>query len=79
MATRYGGLPPSDGGRPLCVVSRVALLRDHRHVDEQAAVDTIASTQSFRIVAILPAVLLLVFGAVWLRDKSKGGFKPEKI
>jgi MFS family permease len=38
-----------------------------------------ASTQSFRIVAILPAILLIVFGAVWLRDKSKGGFKPEKL
>lgn len=38
-----------------------------------------ASTASFRIVAILPALLLLVFGAVWLNDKRKGGFKPEKI
>jgi hypothetical protein len=24
-------------------------------------------------------VLLIVFGAVWLRDKAKGGFKPEKL
>jgi hypothetical protein len=38
-----------------------------------------ASTASFRIVAILPAVLLLVFGAVWLNDRAKGGFKPEKL
>ena len=38
-----------------------------------------ASTASFRIVAILPAVLLLVFGAVWLHDRSKGGFKPERL
>jgi MFS family permease len=38
-----------------------------------------ASTASFRIVAILPAVLLLVFGAVWLNDRSKGGFKPERL
>jgi MFS family permease len=38
-----------------------------------------ASTASFRIVAILPAVLLLVFGAVWLSDRAKGGFKPEKL
>ena len=38
-----------------------------------------ASTASFRIVAFMPAFLLLVFGAVWLRDRSKGGFKPEKI
>lgn len=38
-----------------------------------------ASAASFRTVAILPAVLLLVFGAIWLRDRSKGGYKPEKI
>jgi MFS family permease len=38
-----------------------------------------ASTASFRIVAILPAVLLLVFGGIWLSDRAKGGFKPERI
>jgi MFS family permease len=39
----------------------------------------LAAVESFRFVAILPAVLLLVFGAIWLLDRSKGGFKPEKI
>ncbi len=38
-----------------------------------------ASTASFRIVAILPAILLIVFGIVWLNDRAKGGFKPEKL
>ncbi len=38
-----------------------------------------ASQYSFRIVAILPAILLLVFGVIWLYDKSRGGFKPEKL
>ena len=38
-----------------------------------------ASTASFRIVAFMPAVLLLAFGAVWLNDRRKGGFKPEKL
>jgi MFS family permease len=38
-----------------------------------------ASTASFRIVAILPAALLLVFGAIWLSDRAKGGFQPEKL
>jgi MFS family permease len=38
-----------------------------------------ASTASFRIVAFLPALLLLVFGAVQLNDRRKGGFKPEKL
>ena len=43
------------------------------------AVDATASAASFRFVAVLPALLLVVFGAIWLRDRSKGGFKPEKI
>jgi MFS family permease len=38
-----------------------------------------ASTASFRLVAALPAFLLIVFGAIWLKDRSKGGFKPERI
>lgn len=31
-----------------------------------------ASQSSFRIVAILPALLLIVFGIIWLYDKAKG-------
>ena len=38
-----------------------------------------ASAASFRSVAILPAFLLIVFGAIWLNDKRKGGFKPEQL
>lgn len=38
-----------------------------------------AAQESFRAVAILPAVLLIVFGAIWLYDRSKGGFKPTKL
>ena len=39
----------------------------------------VASQTSFRYVAILPAALLLVFGIVWLYDRAKGGYKPEKL
>jgi predicted MFS family arabinose efflux permease len=38
-----------------------------------------AAQQSFRMVAILPAILLIVFGAIWLHDRSRGGYKAEKI
>jgi hypothetical protein len=38
-----------------------------------------ASQYSFRAVAILPALLLIVFGAIWLYDKSRGGYKPADI
>jgi Major Facilitator Superfamily len=40
---------------------------------------TVAAQTSFRYVAILPAVLLAVFGAIWIYDKSKGGYKPVKL
>ena len=39
----------------------------------------VASQASFRAVAALPAILLVVFGAIWLYDRSKGGFKAVKI
>ena len=39
----------------------------------------IASQASFKAVAILPAILLIVFGAIWLYDRSKGGFKAVKL
>ena len=39
----------------------------------------LAAQASFRAVAVLPAILLLVFGAIWLRDRSKGGYRPERL
>jgi MFS family permease len=38
-----------------------------------------AARTSFRLVAVLPAILLIVFGALWLHDRSKGGYKQEKL
>jgi MFS family permease len=38
-----------------------------------------ASQASFQAVAILPAILLIVFGAIWLYDRSQGGFKASKL
>ena len=40
---------------------------------------SIAARTSFRRVAILPALLLLVFAAIWLYDRSKGGYRARKI
>jgi fucose permease len=40
---------------------------------------TVASQSSFRSVAILPAILLLVFGAMWVYDRSRGGYRPAAI
>ena len=39
----------------------------------------LAAQTSFRAVAILPAALIVVFGAIWLYDRRRGGFRPQKI
>jgi MFS family permease len=39
----------------------------------------LAAQASFRDVAVLPAILLFVFGGIWMYDRSRGGFKATKI
>jgi hypothetical protein len=39
----------------------------------------IAAQTSFLYVAALPAILIVVFGAIWLYDRSRGGYQPKKI
>src|SRR5207245_402340 len=39
----------------------------------------IAAQTSFRAVALVPAVLILVFGAIWVYDRSRGGFRAERL
>jgi len=48
------------------------------HYKAQAG-EVTASQMSFRLVAVLPAVLLIVFGAIWLYDRAHGGFKPTRL
>jgi hypothetical protein len=55
---------------------RFAALTNGPELDRVLA---IASQESFRFVATLPAILLLVFGAIWLYDRSRGGYRPEKL
>ncbi len=39
----------------------------------------IAAQTSFREVAVLPAILLVVFAGIWLYDRSQGGYRAKKI
>jgi hypothetical protein len=39
----------------------------------------IAAQTSFRAVAILPAILLVVFGGIWLFYRLRGGYKATLI
>ena len=47
--------------------------------DRQNQIKGLAAQASFQAVAILPAILLVVFGAIWLYDRSKGGFKATRL
>ena len=38
-----------------------------------------AAQASFRYVSMIPLVLLVVFGAIWIYDRSRGGYKAESI
>lgn len=38
-----------------------------------------AASISFQWTAVLPAVLIVLFGALWLRDKARGGYKAVKL
>ena len=77
------------------VLPRMGLVYDNRKIEVAGGEDAFnalpeggaelnvvldaAAQTSFRYVATLPAVLIIVFGAIWLYDKSKGGYKPKKI
>ena len=41
--------------------------------------DGLERVLSFKEVAALPAILLLVFGVIWFYDRSKGGYQAKKI
>lgn len=47
--------------------------------DELAEVMRIASVESFQAVAIVPLVLLPVFGFIWWRDYRSGGYRPVRL
>ena len=67
------------GAEAFNVLSTQASTGDQFSITKLNEVLAIASQTSFRYVAVLPAILLVVFGAIWLYDKSKGGYKPVKI
>jgi MFS family permease len=49
---------------------------------QQARLDQVlnqAAAISFQSIAVMPALLLLVFGAIWLYDRSRGGYRPEEL
>ena len=38
-----------------------------------------AAQTSFQTNALLPAVLVIVFGLIWLSDRRRGGYQAERL
>jgi len=46
---------------------------------ELAEVMRVASVESFQAVALIPLILLPVFGFIWWRDRRSGGYRPVSL
>jgi len=81
----YAKIKEAGGAAAFDALSKAAASDTLNKVKDSVSVDKLntvlahAGQFSFRVVAILPAFLLLVFGAIWLRDRARGGYRPEKI
>jgi len=42
-------------------------------------VESVGPASAMQYVAVLPAVLVVIFGIVYLRDRALGGYKVEKL
>jgi len=62
-------LEQAGGAEQLAQLSGAALQAVIRH----------ASVESFQAVAIVPLLLLPVFGLIWLADRKRGGRRPEVL
>ena len=40
---------------------------------------TKAASMSFQWTAVLPLVLIVLFGILWLRDRARGGYKAVRL
>ena len=47
--------------------------------EELSEVMRVASVTSFRVIAIVPVLLLPVFGLIWWLDKRRGGYAPVRL
>ncbi len=47
--------------------------------DAFTSAQAVAGSHSFLALAVLPAILIFVFGAIWLSDRAKGGYKIEVL
>ncbi len=58
---------------------KVAIAKDMGTTFQNPVVLQKAASASFQWTAVLPGILIVIFGALWLRDKARGGYKAVKL
>jgi MFS family permease len=60
----------------------IAVLTTLTDAGQKATVDAarvVGASMTFRWVTILPVILLLLYGGIYLRDRAAGGYKAQKL
>ena len=70
---KAGGAPAFDA------LQKSATSGDVASVTQLNEILSFASTSAFQKIIILPIILLVVFGAIYLWDKARGGYKAEVL
>jgi MFS family permease len=77
------GLPwsPAAGGDATAYQALVDAAANHdaAATASLAHIQARAASTSFESLAILPVVLLVVFGLIWISDRMRGGYRPERL
>jgi hypothetical protein len=71
---RLGGIPTTEK----IDTDRVKSLDDATK-EQVTLAEAQGAAMAFRYVSALPAVLVVVFGLIALRDKAMGGYRPEVL
>jgi fucose permease len=78
---KTGVLRTDESGRPIALdANRIEELpsdSEFKRIGKNA--ETVGFSMAFRWVAILPLILVFIFGGIALWDKSRGGYQPEML
>jgi MFS family permease len=58
---------------------KAELANDSEALNQVLKAESIGFSMAFRWVSLLPVILIFVFGAIALRDKAGGGYRPEEL
>jgi fucose permease len=72
LVLRLAGIPQAEK-----IASEKVKQLDEAKQEEITQAEALGAAMAFRYVSALPAILVVVFGLIALRDKALGGYRPE--